>query len=135
MTIEEKRDALEDYCGRRPCCGDCMFDGKDETCDFSNPKQVSNDRIETYYAELVNHANVAHGENDQVNHPSHYTKGGVECIDAMEAAFGIEIVQHFCVCNAFKYVFRHLNKNGLEDLRKAIWYLNKYLKLEEKKNA
>ena len=135
MTIEEKRKALEDYCRSQSCCAVCMLDGKDVTCDFINPEEVSADRIEKYYAEVLHPAKVVHGENDPVNHPSHYTKGCVECIDAMEAAFGIEIVQHFCVCNAFKYVFRHLNKNGLEDINKAAWYLNKYLKLEEKKNA
>lgn len=72
---------------------------------------------------------------DNVNHPSHYTSGGIECIDAMEAAFGIEWVQHFCACNAFKYIFRFLHKNGLEDIDKACWYLNKYKELEAKKNA
>lgn len=73
--------------------------------------------------------------NDNVNHPNHYTHGGIECIDAMESAFGIEWVQHFCACNAFKYVFRFVHKNGLEDLDKAVWYLNKFRALEEKKNA
>lgn len=72
---------------------------------------------------------------DNVNHPNHYTHGGIECIDAMESAFGIDWVQHFCACNAFKYVFRFLHKNGLEDIDKALWYLNKYKDLEVKKNA
>ena len=72
-------------------------------------------------------------EHDPVNHPNHYTHGGIECIDAMESAFGIEWVQHFCACNAFKYIFRFLHKNGLEDIEKAVWYLNKYTELEEKK--
>lgn len=61
-----------------------------------------------------------------VSHPSHYTQGGIECIDAMEAAFGKEAVSHFCICNAFKYIFRHEHKNGKEDIEKAEWYLNKY---------
>ena len=70
---------------------------------------------------------------DIVNHPPHYNSGGIECIDAMESAFGLEWVQHFCVCNAFKYVFRFLHKNGVEDIDKACWYLNKYKELERKK--
>lgn len=61
--------------------------------------------------------------------------GGIECIDAMESAFGIEAVQNFCACNAFKYIFRFLHKNGLEDVDKAVWYLNKYKELEAKKNG
>ena len=72
-------------------------------------------------------------EHDAVNHPTHYTSGGIECIDAMESAFGIEWVQHFCACNAFKYIFRFLHKNGMEDIEKAVWYLNKYTELERKK--
>ena len=67
--------------------------------------------------------------NDPVNHPNHYCQGGIECIDAMEAALGKASVANFCVCNAFKYIFRHKAKNGLEDIKKAMWYLDKYLKL------
>lgn len=70
---------------------------------------------------------------ENVDHPSHYNSGKIECIDAMESAFGIEWVQHFCVCNAFKYIWRFLHKNGAEDVDKACWYLNKYKELEEKK--
>lgn len=70
---------------------------------------------------------------DPVNRPSHYAHGGIECIDAMESAFGIEWVQHFCACNAFKYIFRFLHKNGMEDIDKACWYLKKYKELEAKK--
>lgn len=69
-------------------------------------------------------------EDNPVTHPSHYTQGGIECIDAMVAAFGKEAVAHFCICNAFKYVFRHELKNGKEDIEKAEWYLNKYKELK-----
>ncbi len=68
-------------------------------------------------------------ETDNVNHPSHYTQGGIECIDAMTSAFGKEAVKHFCICNAFKYVWRSEHKNGIEDIDKAIWYLNKVKEL------
>ena len=66
---------------------------------------------------------------DPVNHPSHYTSGSVECIDVMLETQGREAVMHFCVCNAFKYLFRHRGKNGHEDIEKARWYLNKYSEL------
>lgn len=66
---------------------------------------------------------------DPVNHPSHYETGGIECIDAMLETQGREAVMNFCVCNAFKYLWRHGRKNGVEDVRKAIWYLNKYVEL------
>ena len=64
---------------------------------------------------------------DQVNHPKHYNQGNIECIEAMEAAFGIDAVASFCKCNAFKYLWRSDQKNGIEDLKKALWYLNKLL--------
>ena len=72
---------------------------------------------------------------DPVNHPAHYTSGGIECIDAMQAAFGAEAVKDFCLCNAFKYLWRHRQKNGVEDLKKACWYLNRLITaMEEQKN-
>ena len=69
---------------------------------------------------------------DNVNHPSHYETGKFECIEVMQEVFGTEAVQNFCVCNAFKYLYRHRRKNGKEDIEKAQWYINKYLALEEK---
>lgn len=66
---------------------------------------------------------------DNVYHPSHYTSGSTECIEAMISAFGEEAVANFCLCNVFKYLWRHKKKNGLEDIQKASWYLSKYEKL------
>lgn len=71
-------------------------------------------------------------KHDQVNHPSHYNNGGIECIDAMVSAFGEESVTEFCKLNAFKYIWRAGSKAGnseTQDLRKAIWYLNKAVEL------
>lgn len=69
--------------------------------------------------------------NDVVNHPSHYTQGGIECIDAMESAFGADELSVYCKIAAFKYIWRCEHKNGLEDVKKAIWYLDKYLELKD----
>lgn len=55
---------------------------------------------------------------DNVNHPPHYETNGIECIDAMKAAQGVSAVQDFCICNAFKYIWRHKHKNGAEDIKK-----------------
>ena len=64
---------------------------------------------------------------DNVNHPSHYIgDNGIECIDAMEAAFGKESVATFCKCNAFKYLFRNNIKQQGESILKASWYIDKY---------
>jgi hypothetical protein len=67
---------------------------------------------------------------DGVNHPSHYETNGIECIDAMKATQGVDAVRDFCICNAFKYIWRHRRKNGAEDIKKAVWYLNKWLEFE-----
>ena len=69
--------------------------------------------------------------NDNVRHPAHYTQGGIECIQAMEAAFGKEAVATFAKLNAFKYIWRSDHKGHTEDIEKAVWYLNKYLELTE----
>lgn len=70
--------------------------------------------------------------NNNVNHPSHYETGNFECIDVMIETQGKEAVMDFCICNAFKYIYRHNNKNGIEDIKKAKWYLDKYIELSEK---
>lgn len=69
-----------------------------------------------------------------MNHPSHYETGQFECIDVMVETQGVESVKNFCLCNAFKYLYRTQRKNGLEDVKKAAWYLNKYIELEEGEN-
>jgi hypothetical protein len=65
---------------------------------------------------------------DPVNHPKHYTKGDVECIDALAAATidltGMEAV---CTANAIKYLWRWKHKNGVEDLNKARFYIDKLI--------
>lgn len=64
--------------------------------------------------------------NDKIN-PSHY-KGKVECIDAIEVATkdkkGLQAV---CTANVIKYLWRAEKKGGLEDLKKAQWYLTKMI--------
>lgn len=67
---------------------------------------------------------------NNVNHPSHYS-GKIECIEAMEAAFGKESVKNFCRCNAFKYLWRAGKKDNVkQDLEKAVWYINKEIELQ-----
>lgn len=74
---------------------------------------------------------------DNVNSPSHYTQAnGLECIDAITAAVsgksGIEAV---CVANVTKYLWRYELKNGVEDVKKAQWYLNRLVsELESKQD-
>ena len=64
-----------------------------------------------------------YGDEDNIN-PSHYKSGDIECIDAMEAAFGRAAVTTYAEINAFKYIFRLHNKGPrIENINKAIWYL------------
>tara|TARA_R100000664_G_C2759074_1_gene148461 strand:+ start:876 stop:1100 length:225 start_codon:yes stop_codon:yes gene_type:complete len=70
---------------------------------------------------------------DNVNSPKHYNQAGIECIDAIEAATG-DGFEHYLQGNIIKYVWRYRYKNGTEDLQKAQWYLNKLIKIIERKN-
>lgn len=71
---------------------------------------------------------------DPVNHPSHYETGGIECFDAIVASQGTYAAMSFCLCNAFKYIWRCKHKGKtIEDIEKAIWYLNRYLELYRSK--
>ena len=68
---------------------------------------------------------------DNVNHPDHYKNNGIECIDIIIFILGKVGVKFFCLGNVVKYIFRYPKKNGIEDLKKAAWYLNKLIELEE----
>lgn len=63
---------------------------------------------------------------DNIN-PSHYKQGSVECIDAIESAMNQEKFKGYLKGNILKYIWRHENKGGVEDLKKAMWYLNKLI--------
>lgn len=66
--------------------------------------------------------------NDTVNHPAHYTKGKVECIDAIESAVtGLKGMEAVLTGNIIKYVWRWKHKNSAEDLRKAKFYLTRLI--------
>lgn len=65
---------------------------------------------------------------DMVNHPQHYNQGGIECIDAIKAAtVGKTGIEAFCVGNAIKYLWRYEEKNGLQDVEKAKWYIERLI--------
>lgn len=91
-----------------------------EKCSIKN----NNAYPETYWIDKNNH--------DAVNHPSHYCTGGIECIDVIKATSqGMDGIEAFCHGNAMKYLFRWKQKNGLEDLKKARWYIDKLIEIQE----
>ena len=128
MTIEEKRDKLERKCTETSACKDCplyMAIPREEDCHSDDATIERN-----YNIMFGDKCGTAEEAKDNVNHPSHYETGKFECIDVMLETQGVEAVKSFCICNAFKYLYRHKNKNGVEDVKKAIWYLNKFIELE-----
>lgn len=72
---------------------------------------------------------------NNVSHPKHYTQGGIECIDALKAAtIGKTGIEAVCVANVIKYLWRYEEKNGLEDVFKAQWYVNRLIQELQEKN-
>jgi hypothetical protein len=65
-------------------------------------------------------------QEDMVNNPLHYNKSGIECIDAI-GAMTDEGFEYYLQGNIMKYLWRYRYKNGVEDLEKAQWYLNKLI--------
>lgn len=129
----ETLDLIEEYIARTACkavsttqCNGCAEKGR---CDTLEP--TVEDYLRAHYkpAGTENTPKKPALEPDNVNHPSHYETGKFECIDVMTETQGRDAVYEFCVCNAFKYLYRHRRKNNAEDIKKAIWYLNKALEL------
>lgn len=86
------------------------------------------------FAEIESFFEPEKEETDNVNHPAHYqSRQGIEVIDVIgaftEDLRGMEAV---CTANALKYTCRWKHKNGVEDLKKAIWYLNKLIDIKTK---
>ena len=71
---------------------------------------------------------------DNVNHPKHYCKGGLECIQVIKAQLTPQQYEGYLYGNVLKYMWRWPEKNGIEDLRKAAHYLM-WLQEEVKKNG
>lgn len=103
---------------------------------YDNLKKVS-DPVQNRHFSVKIEKNVDSAgdvEHDNVNHPKHYASAsnGIECIDAIEAAterlLGLEAV---CTGNILKYIWRWKDKNGVEDLKKAKWYLEKLIEEAE----
>ena len=113
----EAARTMRDYCFANPTgCTGCPFQKLDE-CGV----QAWDDVLLNESAESVDEPQ------DAVNHPAHYTHGGVECIDAIEAATGGDGFAGYCAGNVIKYLFRYRFKGGVEDLKKARWYIDRLI--------
>lgn len=68
------------------------------------------------------------GESVDKTNPTYYKKGKFECIDVLEELLqGVSGATAFCLGNCIKYLWRFNQKNGVEDLKKARWYLDKLI--------
>lgn len=85
--------------------------------------------------EFVKHPTKDIVEQDNVNHPNHYRTGKTECIVAMEEMLSTEEFIGYLRGNIYKYTYRYKDKNGVEDLKKAQWYLNKLIEKEQQKEV
>lgn len=64
--------------------------------------------------------------------PDHYQQGDVECIAALDSCLqNLRGAEAYCTGNAIKYLWRWKDKNGLEDLKKARWYLDRLIATQE----
>lgn len=142
MTREEKIVTIENFCDKWGLCSDgCpmknLCDGTSYNCEWNEmTDNMLNKCLDIIRA--TNHkeqtTNQSDSKSDMICHPAHYNQGNIECIDAMVAATvnkrGIEAI---CVSNIIKYLWRYEAKNGLEDVKKAQFYLNRLIdELEDK---
>ena len=142
MTREEKIKTLENFCDRWKLCSDgCAMNNLCQSTAYICEWNEMTDNMLDKFLDAIRATNPKEQEtnpsdtkSDMVCHPAHYNQGKVECIDAMAAATvnnrGIEAI---CVSNIIKYLWRYEAKNGLEDVKKAAWYLNRLIdELEDK---
>ena len=127
-SIEEMNDVIQDFCGHQTLCEQCSISKVCDMCggDFEGNSEACKEAYNTI-------SNTTVKTNDPVN-PNHYKQGGIECIDALKSAtIGKRGIEAVCTANVIKYLWRYEEKNGLEDIHKAQWYLNR-LEKEVSKN-
>lgn len=95
-----------------------------EVCVECFDSSVQIDKCDNYiskYKETI----IKEIDEDKVNHPKHYTNGKYETIDIIEDMLSPEEFIGFCIGNSIKYLSRYKYKNGLEDIKKAQWYIKR----------
>lgn len=91
---------------------------------FWGPYDLKESKEETSQKSYIPH--------DSVNNPNHYHRGGIECIDALEASMTKEQFLGHLKATAISYLWRYDLKNGLEDVKKARWYIDRLIRRLEK---
>lgn len=130
MTVREKAEKIKAFCDDAQCSkeGCPLFNtpfSKGGVCPEINTSIVD---VNAMYEILFGNV-----EEDLVNHPSHYTSGGIECIDAIAASMTPDEYAGFLKGQVIKYVWRYrLKGKPLEDLKKARFYLERLISSIEK---
>lgn len=94
--------------------------------EFDHKLKVNNRDLEEYWFKLQQTPMA--DDKDMVNSPSHYTQGEIECIDAIaQVVKDLDGMEAMCTGNAIKYLWRWKHKNGVEDLKKAQWYVQRMI--------
>ena len=101
----------------------------------SHPKELPFIDDEPLQSLNDQYAEIEKVRQDIINSPIHYADSTIECIDAMEAMMTPEQFIGYLRGNVFKYQWRYEKKNGIEDLKKAQWYLDKLTVKVAEKNA
>ena len=140
MTRGEKQGYLLEYCRECISCGECILndpkhkwlthiDGNNCPDYLESPDEDLDKALKLIQeSEELHKAHNTDKLAEAVNHPSHYTDGKIEVIDFIE-----DKNLGFCLGNAVKYISRAGKKDKTkeaEDIKKAIWYLNRYLNKE-----
>lgn len=138
--VEQLSVALKEYL-RTKNYGPCKLEASQPTCSASCTGNQRHTYVEAKPSAAgrggaVDGPSLIGGEKkeaDSVESPSHYRAGKVECVDALDSAtVGLTGEEGFHVANVIKYVWRWKFKNGLEDLKKARWYLDRLIRKVEK---
>ena len=162
MTIAEKRVKLEDFCSNTPCnkcplrirakwkcpwsyqCPDFHASPESDLdealkiihnvgSEVAEGVEIVGEELEVVGEELEVVEEIEIDTHDPVNHPSHYTSGGIECIDAMAASMSPLEYMGYLKGAIIKYVWRYrLKGKPVEDLKKARFYLDKLISIVEK---
>ena len=131
MTREEKEKLFNKLCMKQGYglsnCSKCS-EFVNDLCNRKNTSEFTDEELDLALRDMEKDGPGQH-EFDVVSRPAHYASTSIECIDAMVETQGVDAVKSFCICNAFKYLWRHNSKNGDEDIKKANWYLNKAVEL------
>ena len=141
MTIEEKAKMIEKHCDSMPSCSACPIGSKyGRFVCFSDWEDYPDDIEKNYEIIFGNKLDTKEEKaesktEDMVNHPSHYTHGGVECIDAITSALSSyeDSVDSWLVGQVIKYLWRAPLKGKYEeDIKKAQFYLNRLVEKIDK---